>query len=962
MENSTNLTGFNSCRQWWHKHGFKLVPCKTLTGTDADKTPLISWLPIAKAERQTEVEAARLFPLGESRNTAAIILNDVVVLDCENKAAAAKVAKVFPELTGGLVITTGKGAHYYARKPPGWNITPGVFHSAGWNSEEIKPEEKQVEIRVSSEEGAHYCIVPPSRHPQGIFYEFASENEPPEVPDFENRLIALVETENWLWSPDKKKPAGKRAEIAPELQGFYDAVRTGVSIKRVAADQRWYDNDARGKCPIHNDTPSHPLPCAYYSHADSREDRFRCWSSGCGVSGDQIQLYALKNNVKYHEAALRLAKENHVKHPFLEQHDDKTARLAKMTKSSNNPVKMTSTPEPEEPELALKTDHLPCFAKMREALGLVHDGEYTIAEKAAYYSLVGLAQELKQPVDGSGLRSVPIFRLGKIQTDARVHLNFMMPQGTGKQNLHNLFNKTTAALDGQMFSSARIPHPKQLVGKVLRVKKKKVEDADPEAQFNFYPLPGGFGNDLVLFDEAGKLFTETKETADSDSRAHYRVATNPFGSNLIQDKDIETPNSHKLSYYSPSTIITFCQPQAIPKIVVTEGTFRRACTIYNPFPGDQAAQLDSRVDAEEDPFDTAHKALVTFLKEMVPRQDAKLTPSAIKLFKDCIIELKGQAARKSPQIFVWCEWNFHTYANRLLTLIYNLAAARKVNEIDNFIVLKAYADFFEICQSEWSFAEWAFKDALGGSRINLNDNHKKIVLFLLDAGAEGKDGTAVFKQEMLDYAEKTLGFKPDGAEKAFRLLKKQGILSSDALRPARVWLTPSHPTVHEVKRAFENPSGCPSCPSVSRNPNIYVLGVNSEITKSNNNKDIKDTIPPLLAPITAINAIIAPPEKAGTPKDTKDNQTPVVVETRFLDGGWETKVGGHLAPPEGGFKRKPERAVKPSSLPAGESKSGKALVPAEETPWEDDVNGGDWDKDDPSDAWDAEPTEGEHNA
>ena len=279
----------NPERLWWHTRGFKLVPIRY-----GDKKPAIEeWKPIAEQKTQSDEDVEKLFPERMRLGTAAIVPENIVVLDFENLRAAQLAMEKIPELSETLRIRTGNGEHAYCMRSTAKNLELGMFS----NSDGVK----QLEIRVSNPDGAHYNLVPPSLHPNGTNYAFVNKTEPKEINNLDWKIFDFITEMKWNFSSDTHKP--KKEPITPRRSAsLFEEVKQRVTLKEIEPNAPWRGEEARWKCPKHGETETHPFPCWL-----NNEGYFRCHSTSCGERGDLIHYYALKNRLTDSAAAKRLA-------------------------------------------------------------------------------------------------------------------------------------------------------------------------------------------------------------------------------------------------------------------------------------------------------------------------------------------------------------------------------------------------------------------------------------------------------------------------------------------------------------------------------------------------------------------------------------------------------------------------------------------------------------------------------
>lgn len=131
------------------EHGFSLLPVGR-----GSKVPTGPWAH-AQSERASMADVALWLDEGANLGVATGQLSGVVVVDCDNAAAVARLSELGHEPTP--MVLTGRGAHAYFRHP-GQPVKNAVSLEPG--------------IDVRGDGG--YCIVPPSVHANGERYAWAT--------------------------------------------------------------------------------------------------------------------------------------------------------------------------------------------------------------------------------------------------------------------------------------------------------------------------------------------------------------------------------------------------------------------------------------------------------------------------------------------------------------------------------------------------------------------------------------------------------------------------------------------------------------------------------------------------------------------------------------------------------------------------------------------------------------------
>lgn len=284
-------TDVGNDRAWLHEQGYKLLRIQYR----GKKPALPEWKSVSDAESQSDDEFQKMFPTGSQYNTAAIIPEDQIVLDFETNEAARNAVWAIPDLVQTLHVKTGNGEHFYCKRSTAAGLENGMFSDAEGH--------KQLELRMSNAERAHYCVVPPSTHGNGNEYVFLNRTDAKEIPNLEGRLLDFITNQQWTFNTDKK-PA-KEPKLQSRIGSLYDDIKARITMREVEPNAPWHGDTVRWKCPKHGDSPTHPAPC----WLNSQDGFFRCHSVGCGERGDVIHYVAVRDGLTDSQAAAKLAEQ-----------------------------------------------------------------------------------------------------------------------------------------------------------------------------------------------------------------------------------------------------------------------------------------------------------------------------------------------------------------------------------------------------------------------------------------------------------------------------------------------------------------------------------------------------------------------------------------------------------------------------------------------------------------------------
>jgi len=134
----------------YQRQGFSVIPIHA-----KEKKPLIAWEPY-QTKRASEETLTQWFSSWPDANIAIVTgaVSGIVVVDCDDKAAARELKKMIPDLTPIPRSKTGHGWHFFF-KHPGENIV---------NRVNVLP---KMDIRGDG----GYVVAPPSIHPEGHVYQ-----------------------------------------------------------------------------------------------------------------------------------------------------------------------------------------------------------------------------------------------------------------------------------------------------------------------------------------------------------------------------------------------------------------------------------------------------------------------------------------------------------------------------------------------------------------------------------------------------------------------------------------------------------------------------------------------------------------------------------------------------------------------------------------------------------------------
>ena len=210
------------------------------------------------------------FPKGIKRNKAILLSNNLAVLDFDNEEKYLIWKENNPSLANTLTVKTKRGYHCY------FFVELGVFSVIG---------EDGIDIKTNG-----LVLLPPSRHEDGIYYEFINDNEIITVPDMDGLSVDF-----------------RVREYRVESNGILDGQAHESPIDRCVAATNLieeiskltklipYRNHFKAKCPFHNDKN----PSLYVWH-----DHFFCYGDGCWANHkrDIVDLVMRQEGISIKEA------------------------------------------------------------------------------------------------------------------------------------------------------------------------------------------------------------------------------------------------------------------------------------------------------------------------------------------------------------------------------------------------------------------------------------------------------------------------------------------------------------------------------------------------------------------------------------------------------------------------------------------------------------------------------------
>ncbi len=455
-------------------------------------------------------------------------------------------------------------------------------------------------------------------------------------------------------------------------------------------------------------------------------------------------------------------------------------------------------------DIKYKTDHLPNFELIERIIPLKGQ-EYLQAKKTSYDMLISLAIP----------EHLRIIQEGEIKTDMRGNPCVVMPSGKGKKEIKEGIKKTLLAFNPSTnIKEPRSPHKEQLVGKILK-RKKKVEDGEDKEGKPKYKMVDewvtkyGFLNaDLLIFEEAHELFN-SKEKNEVECRDALTIALDTYGENLIQKQTVDNLDTKEetLSYYPYVHCLSFTQPLMFNETFTTKGLQRRNEVVYSEFPDKTNTdyfvnRLLAKVRDDKSISQFAH-----FMKKINNLKTKwSLSPKAYDsfiLYHKALLEqgfLQGGKAKNYVKILEY------PLQNILLKKAGIRALSNLRTDINEKDVENAFIDIIERFVFELIFVDKKVKGKLdyGNSWAGATGNKQKCLEWLWKQGATDKESSTTFIRTFQGKIADTYDLSLRRAKDRYSEMKEEELIE-DWLgqgKNNKVWLK-IKPTIEEKPQEIE---------------------------------------------------------------------------------------------------------------------------------------------------------------
>jgi len=414
------------------------------------------------------------------------------------------------------------------------------------------------------------------------------------------------------------------------------------------------------------------------------------------------------------------------------------------------------------------TSHLNNFNLLHEALGLFGN-DYILTAKVCWYHLVGQA-------------SREVVKFGRIKTDLRFSVAFILPSGHGKLNISSVIDKIGQEM-GDNISNPTSYHPEQLIGKVIRIENKK--------ETRYRQVKGHFDSDVVIFDDGIDLI-QSKDPVYKESRRYLMKCLDVIGENLMSKKPVDIPREQALKYYPKCSVVLFFQPFPLPEESFLSGIFRRFPIVYLNFDErDFSHEFEQRLEGNtsEDQI----KDLASYLLEVRKEVEYPLTFSEdfkelFKRYHSLLINFGrtfGLRASNFTRMMAF------TLQNWLFKMSAILARSEKRTEVNGWDVERAFVDLLEMLDSTFRFVEKKVRGDLdyGESWGGATGKDREMLELLALADAISEEKSCITIEGYIENIRKIMELSESGARKKYRRHKKNGwILSKQRQQITKVWL------------------------------------------------------------------------------------------------------------------------------------------------------------------------------
>ncbi|MEN6574133.1 hypothetical protein, partial [Methanobacterium aggregans] len=431
------------------------------------------------------------------------------------------------------------------------------------------------------------------------------------------------------------------------------------------------------------------------------------------------------------------------------------------------PIEENNTKDWEDYKVNLKypTNHLKGFEELRQASRL-YGKEYIPILKSMWYAIISSKNENVE------------LQLNQIHTDGRIHLLIPLRSGKGKKELKRIIKEVL----GEGVKEPASLHPEQLIGKT-RIRNNKRGPVSEN-------IEGYFSQKYLIIDEGRTLLT-SNEPNYAESRRYLRLALDPYPTNQIEKKSVDTTFEDALKYTPYVNCCIFTQPYYMEEDFATDGDLRRFIVPYINMAGvDRLEAYKNRILDKTNSNGSQNK-FRNFVNNLPDYKHYTINPSAIPEFIKCSMMLIQRGLNHEPKIRNFVDLYDFTIQDILLKLCHVQALQEGKNEITGKHVQLAFIDLFEFLEHLYLFVESKILGSIdyGESWAGATDKDKELLRWLKDKGAESFEESQVSIKEYIDKIMDLFKVKERQAKRIKQKHEEKGwIKSKQVQHSSRLWI------------------------------------------------------------------------------------------------------------------------------------------------------------------------------
>lgn len=432
-------------------------------------------------------------------------------------------------------------------------------------------------------------------------------------------------------------------------------------------------------------------------------------------------------------------------------------------------------------DLKYNTSHLPHYESLDKTISLI-GGEYKLFKKDAYNLLISLACP----------ESLLNIKIGRIETDLRIHPLYIIPSGKGKLELKEGIKKIYFKFNPEAnIKEPRTIHYQQLIGKVL---KRKDKDENGKKIDVWIKKMGFLFSDLLILEESYEILT-SNEKNDVDARDALIVGLDIFGKNLIQKQNIDNLDSkdETIEGFPHVRCMAFTQPLPFPEKFITKGSQRRFSLNYKEFP--KRTKFDRFVIRLNKPINTEESAslFAAFMRKINNiRGNWNFEKDAFDIFLISHKALLEQGYSKPGK-----QSNFTNIIEfPLQNLLLKISAIRALGHLRTTItksdILWAYCDIVERFTHELMYVEEKVKGLFdyGASWGGATGKQQECLEWLWNRGAKSKEDSQTFIAYFQRQISNIYDISFRRARDRYNEMKEEGLIKDyKGSHDSKVWIT-----------------------------------------------------------------------------------------------------------------------------------------------------------------------------